>query len=479
MLAFAALLLGCVTSRGLHPQQVARDTSSLPASERLKALQAIDGPWPKEDWWSGIGDPQLSDLIARSLANNPDVAIAEAHLREAQAQAGVADAARGPEIGATAQAAGMHLPVTLPPPVGVGHYVLEKHIDAGLRWDLDLWGGRRAGWEAALGRAQVAEAERQATRVALSVNVARLYVQLGHAFATRDVAGQELDRAVQSQDLTRQRVRAGIDGETQLRQIDGEVASDRERMIAADRDIDAKRSALTVLVAEGPDRGLAITRPRALTPLEINVPSTLSIELIGHRADLMAARWQVEASSKDIDEARAAFLPSVSLDALAGFVALGGANVFQMPARFYQVAPAINLPIFDGGRRRAELSTRDAQYDVAVAQYNAILIRAVNEVTDQLSALRSLAAQVAQQQEAYTAASEAWGLAEQRYRAGVGSFLEALIVRQQLLNAERHREDLRAQQIDDSILLIQALGGGYKPSLEGGTDATADLQGKP
>ncbi len=478
-LAFATASLGCVSSRGLHPQLVARDASSLPASVRLHALEANDGPWPKEDWWSGIGDPQLSELIARTLANNPSVAFAEAHLREAQAQAGLADAARGPEVEAAAQAAGMYLPVTLPPPVGIGHYVLEKHLDAGLRWDLDLWGGKRAAWEAALGRVQMAEAERQATRIALSVNVARLYAQLGHAFATRDIASEELERAVQSQDLTRQRVRAGIDGDTQLRQIDGEVASDRERVIAADRDIDAKRSALTVLVAEGPDHDLQISRPRTLTPLDINVPLTLSIELIGHRADLMAARWQVEASSKDIDEARAAFLPSISLDALAGFVALGGTNVFQMPARFYQVAPAINLPIFDGGRRRAELSTRDARYDIAVAQYNATLIRSVNEVTDQLSALRALTAQVAQQQDAYAAANEAWRLAEQRYRSGVGSFLEALIVRQQLLNAERHHEDLLAQQVDDSILLIQALGGGYRPSPESNADATADLERKP
>lgn len=477
-LAYATLSLGCVNSRGLHPQQVARDPSSLSSAARLKELQVTDGPWPAEDWWTGIGDPQLSALIARALANNPSIAIAEGRLREAEAQIGRANAARGPEIEVAAQAAGMHLPVTLPPPVGVGHYVLEKHFDGGLRWDLDLWGGKRAAWEAALGRTQVVEAERQATRIALSVNVARLYVQLGHAFATRDVAGEELDRAIQSQNLTRQRVRAGIDGDTQLRQIDGEVASDRERVTAADRDIDAKRSALTVLVAEGPDRGLAISRPHALTPLDIQVPSTLSIELISHRADLMAARWEVEASSKDIDEAKAAFLPNVSLDMLAGFVALGGTSVFQMPARFYQVAPAFNLPIYDGGRRRAELSSRDARYDIAVAQYNAALIRSINEVTDQLSALRSLNMQVDQQEEAYSAASDAWRLSEQRYRSGVGSFLEALIVRQQLLTAERHREDLLAQQVDDSILLIQALGGGYRPSPRG-SDATADFQGKP
>ncbi|WP_267226194.1 efflux transporter outer membrane subunit [Dyella silvae] len=479
-MALVVPLVACVSSRGLHPQLTPMQASDLSAGKQLDDLHATSGPWPDQDWWSGLGDSQLNELIDRALANSPDIALAEAHLREAQASVQEANAARGPDISTTAQAAGMYLPKTLPPPVGIGHYVLEKHVDAGLHWDLDLWGGKRAAWQAALGQVQVASAERQAARIALSINVARLYVELGHAFVTRDIAGHELDRALQSRDLTRQRVNAGIDGATQLRQIDAEVASDHERVTAADRDIVARRLALSALLGDGPDRGLAMTRPRDIAPLDVAVPVALPIELISHRADLTAARWSVEVSRRGIDESHASFMPDVSLGVLAGFVSLGGTNVLQLPARFYQVAPSISLPIYDGGRRRAELSARDAQYDAAVARYNATLVRSISEVADQLSALRSLGQQVEQQQQAYDAANDAWQLAEQRFRAGIGSFLETLVIRQQLLVAERHRADLRFQEVDSSILLIQALGGGYRPAPgETTPNATADLRDPP
>jgi outer membrane protein TolC len=119
---------------------------------------------------------------------------------------------------------------------------------------------------------------------------------------------------------------------------------------------------------------------------------------------------------------------------------------------------------------RANLAGRDAQYDLAAAQYNQTLVEALNQVTDTLSALRSLDVQVAAQRRAQAAANAAWQLAEQRYRGGIGSYLEALSVRQQLLAAERGTAALEAQQVDVSLQLIQALGGGYRPAAQPGSD---------
>jgi len=193
------------------------------------------------------------------------------------------------------------------------------------------------------------------------------------------------------------------------------------------------------------------------------VPTALPVALVGHRADLTAARWRVEAAGKAIKSAKTAFLPNLDLGVMAGLISLGGTNLFQLPARFYNVAPSISLPIFDGGRLRANLSGKDAQYELAVAQYNQALVRAVNEVAGDVDAQQSLEQQLDAQQRALTAAREAWQLAEQRYRAGVGSYLEALSVRQQLLVAERRMAALAAQSADQSLQLIQALGGGYRP----------------
>jgi NodT family efflux transporter outer membrane factor (OMF) lipoprotein len=196
------------------------------------------------------------------------------------------------------------------------------------------------------------------------------------------------------------------------------------------------------------------------------VPANVPVELIGHRADLVAARWRVEAASKDIKSAKTEFLPNVNLGAMIGLVGLGGGNLFTMQNRFYEVAPAISLPIFDGGRRRANLSGKDAQYDVAVAQYNQTLVSAVNEISDDYDALNSVKQQIDAQQRAVDAASDAWKLSEQRYKSGIGSYLEALSVRQELLAAEQRMATLHAQQTDLNVQLIQALGGGFRPQAD-------------
>jgi NodT family efflux transporter outer membrane factor (OMF) lipoprotein len=189
----------------------------------------------------------------------------------------------------------------------------------------------------------------------------------------------------------------------------------------------------------------------------------VSTELLGHRADIVAARWRVESAGKEIKAAKTQFLPNVSISSMAGVAAFGSINPLQLPARFYTFGPSISLPLFDGGRLRSNLAGRDAQYDQAVAQYNQALVRALNEVADGYDAVQSAQEQVAAQQRALDAATQAWQLSEQRYKAGVGSYLEALIVRQQLLAAQQRMAALKTQQVDLSVQLIQALGGGFRP----------------
>ena len=424
-----------------------------------------DATWPASDWWTALGDPQLDALMTEGLRDNPGLGMADARARAAQAQVGIADAARRPSVNAGASVSGARIPHTVLP-VGEGgksHFMLAKYADLDFKWGLDLWGGKRAAWEAALGSARAADVEARAARIELSGNIARAYAQLGYAFTQLDLAKAELKRASDARQLTQQRVDAGVDNKIQLKQGDAEVASAQQQVAVSHRAIDAARSSFSVLLGKGPDRGLDIQRPRLLAPSQMTIPTSLPLELLGHRADLVAARWQVEAAGKDIKSAKTEFLPNISIGALAGFIALGGGNPFSLPQRFYQVGPTLSLPIFDGGRLRANLNGKDAQYDLAVAQYNQTLVRALNEVADGLSAMRSLDEQLAAQQRAEDAARQAYDLAQQRYKAGIGSYLEALSVRQQLLSAERGTASLKAQKIDLSVQIIEALGGGFQP----------------
>ncbi len=467
--ALTLALAGCASGGGLHPDGSPIDPATLKTERSLAGVNVSLAAWPASDWWTGLGDPQLDALIAEALRDNPGLGVADARARAAQAEAGLADAAREPVLNAGASVSGARIPTTvLPAKSGGGHFALAKYADLSFKWGLDLWGGKRAAWQAALGASRAADVDARAARIELSGNVARAYVQLGYAFTQQDLAEAELKRAGAARELTRQRVAAGIDNQIQLKQGDAEVASAEQQAALASRAVDAARSSLAVLLGKGPDRGLQIGRPQLLPPAALAVPIDLPLDLVGHRADLVAARWRVEAAGKDIKAAKTEFLPNISIGAMAGVISMGGGNPFTLPARFYQVGPSISLPIFDGGRLRANLAGKDAQYDLAVAQYNQTLVGALNQVADELSALQSLDEQVAAQRRAQDAAQQAWQLAEQRYKAGVGSYLEALSVRQQLLAAERGTAALEAQQVDLSVQLIQALGGGYRPNDEAG-----------
>lgn len=462
--ALTLALAACASSGGLHPNGAPIDPSTLNTAHSLGTGDAATAAWPATDWWTGLGDAQLDRLIREALKDNPQLAVADARARAAQAAAGLADAARGPSLNAGAAVAGARLPADTP--IGNGHFGLAQYAYGSFKWGLDLWGGKRAAWQAALGASRAAAIDARAARIELSGNVARAYTQLGYAFAQQDLAAGELKRAQQSRQLTAQRVAAGIDNRIVLKQADGEVASAEQGAALADRAVDAARSSLSVLLGKGPDRGDEIARPQLLAPAELAVPNNVPLELIGHRADLVAARWRVEAAGKDIKAAKTEFMPDISIGALAGVLRLGGGNPFTLPSRFYQAGPSLSLPIFDGGRLRANLAGKDAQYDLAVAQYNQTLVGAVNEVADDVSAVQSLQRQLAAQQRAQSAAQQAWDLALERYKAGIGSYLEALSVRQQLLLAERDMAALQAQQVDRSIQLIQALGGGYQPQAD-------------
>lgn len=461
----ALLLAACATPDGLAPSGELLAPGAVAATRSLAAVTYSAAQWPARNWWKTLGDPALDALVAEALRDNPDLDAAQARAAAAQAAAGLAAAARLPSAAASASVSGSRLPGTvLPPPMG-GHFGWLKYGYADFKWDIDLWGGKRAAWEAAVGQAQAAEVDLQAARLTVAAAVVRAWARLGLAFQQQDLAADELSRAERVRELTRQRVDAGISSRLQLKRSDAEVAQAQGAQAAAARAVDATRIALARLLGKGPDRGLQLQRPQQpLAPAALQLPPDVPAQLLGRRPELVAARWRVEAAARDIHAARTQFLPNISISALAGLAARGGDTLLQLPARFFQVGPALSLPLFDGGRLRANLAGRDAEYDGAVAHYNQALVAAVNEVAAHVHDLQGLATQVAAQERALVAARDAWELAEQRYRAGVGSFLEALDVRRELLQAEQGLAALQGEQVDVSLQLMQALGGGYQAS---------------
>jgi NodT family efflux transporter outer membrane factor (OMF) lipoprotein len=463
LLCILSIALGaCVSGRGLQPAGKIIDPSDLHGERSFTGLSITPAAWPAQDWWITLGDAQLDVLIEEALRSSPSLAEADARARLAQAQADATNAARGPSLNANSSATGSALSrlAILPPQTSA--FSWEKSASLNFSWGMDLWGGKRASWEAALGRSRAAEIDAHAARIALSVNVARAYVQLALAFAQRDIALADRARAHRVVELTYININSGLVSADQRHQVETEVRTADQNVAQTEATIDSTRASLSVLLGQGPDRGLEITRPGQLNPLTLSVPENLPISLLGRRADLVAARWRVEADAHDIAAAKAQFLPNISISAMAGLLVAGSGNLFQLSARTYSVEPAVSLPIFDSGYLRANLEAADATYDEDVASYNASVVQAVNDVARLVTSLKWINEQRRIQQDVVKNAEAAWDDSLINYRAGLGTELNNMIVRQQLLSAQQDMISLDSEVIDTSIQLINALGGGFQ-----------------
>src|SRR5450830_1010301 len=409
----AALLAACASDGGLQPQARLLDANHLSAQATLSQASLSVAAWPPRDWWRRYSDAQLDQIIDEALAGSPALRAASARVRQAQAVAGLTESAMAPQVTATAHSERLQLSAAgdVPPPLAGGH---AWHSEAALHlnYDLDFWGKHEAALDAALGRQKVSEVEAEAARLLLTVGLVQNYLKLSQLYAQRDLAEQVLQQRLQVLALTQQRVAASIDAEADLKQAELAVPLARNDITASDE----------------------------------------AIALV---------RLQLEALRKDIDVAHAQFYPTVDLNGLIGLQAFGLSNFLQGRNAITGLGLGLSLPIFDGGRLRSNLALRDAEYDQAVEAYNQTLVDALRDVASQLVYIQWLAERNTQQAQALKAAQQAYGLSLQRYRAGVGNYLQVLATQLQLLNQQRAQIDLDARSLELDMQLARALGGGY------------------
>ena len=303
----------------------------------------------------------------------------------------------------------------------------------------------------------------QAARILLASNVARTYVQLGRLFEQREVAARSLKQRDEILTLIRQRVSGGLDTNVELRQGEGALPESRQQIEQLDEQIALGRHALAALTAQPPN-----TYDGLIVPLRsvqaLPVPGALPADLLGRRADISAARWRIEAAAGDVKSAKASFYPNINLTAFVGLSSIGLDRLVRSGSEQYGIGPALTLPIFDAGRLRANLRGKTADLDLAIESYNGAVLDAVHDTADQLSSVRSIERQQAEQANALAAAESAYDLATQRYKAGLGSYLTVLTAEASVLNQRRLGADLKARALDVQITLIRALGGGYAPA---------------
>ena len=458
LLAASALLLaGCASYSGIAPQGKSLDLAALKDS----APTASFSGWPRQAWWQELSDPVLDRLIAQALDDSPTLQAASARLRRAQAVAGQAESTQWPTVNATTSNNRERFSERglIPAPyAGTTQSVNELQLDG--RWELDFFGKNSAALKAAIGELRASEAEHQAARMLLANSVARSYYNLARLLAQRDLAEQRSRQRGELASLTERRVKAGLDTRVELESARGVLSENARDIASVDEQIDLARHALAALIGQGPEAVNEIA-PKLPAVAPLALPANLPAELLGHRADVVAARWRVESSVSSLASTRALFYPNINLRAFTGFSAIGIDQWIDSGSRHSGLGLAISLPLFDADRLRNQYRTSAAAVDSSVASYNGTLLDALRDVADQLSTLKSLDTQLTRQQAALASAARSYDLALQRYQADISDRLSVLTVETNLIAQRRIAVDLAARWIDSRLQLIRALGGGF------------------
>jgi NodT family efflux transporter outer membrane factor (OMF) lipoprotein len=232
----------------------------------------------------------------------------------------------------------------------------------------------------------------------------------------------------------------------ELREAEGALPQARLALMQAQSAQALALHQLAALGGHGADAYAGISRPQLNLAAALPLPTELPVNLLARRPDVIAARSRIEAADAQKRAAKAAFYPNLSLTALAGFASLSVTDLINAKSFGYGAGPGLSLPLFDGGRLRAQYRGTEAALDQAVANYDDTVVRAVQQAADQLSLIDSLSAQFAQQRESLNAAEEAYRLAEERYRAGLAGYLTVLNAETEVLNERRQQVDLSACQ---------------------------------
>jgi NodT family efflux transporter outer membrane factor (OMF) lipoprotein len=458
-MAVLLAMAGCADMSGIDPHAQLRQPGSLGLPV---ASTAVEVPSPvASDWWSAWGDPQLDRLVKQALQDNPNLKIVQTRLARALAVTDVADAALLPQVNGAFDATRQLYTRNGAIPAPLAGTIRESGtLQLSASWELDFFGKYRSALEAALGAAQAAEADAQAARVLLSANVVRSYTQLVRLQEQLGVAERTLAQRQETLVLVKDRVKAGLDTRLELYQSEGGLPEARQQIEALKEQMVLTRNALGALVG-APQAAQDIQVPPLAALKPTPLPTEIPVNLLGQRADIAAARWRVEATGKDVVNAKTQFYPNVNLVAFAGFSSIGLGRLLESGSQQWGVGPALRLPIFEGGRLRAQLRTKTADLDAAVESYNASVLDAVRDVADQVASSQSISKQQAEQRQAQSAAEGAYAIAVQRYKAGLGNYLQVLTAESTVLAQRRQSVDLTARALDAQVGLARALGGGY------------------
>ncbi|WP_095056980.1 MULTISPECIES: efflux transporter outer membrane subunit [unclassified Pseudomonas] len=463
VLALTLAISGCIGTGGIAPQGKALEVSSLATDDAIQSATQ-DAHWPTAQWWQAYGDPQLNRWIELALQDSPTLAMATARVRQARSMAGVAEAAESLQINGDSTLKRHNWPTDqfYGPGDLANSTTWDNNAALGFSYALDLWDRESNTTERAVDMAHMTVAEARQAQLELQNNIVRVYIELSLHYAQRDIVEATLKQQQQILELAQKRLGGGIGTHFEVSQAETPLPETHRQIDALDEEIALSRNQLAALAGKGPGEGAKVQRPTLSLGAALKLPSSLPAQLLGQRPDVVASRWQVAAQARGIDVAHAGFYPNVDLVGSLGYMATGGGALEFLTGKKlnYTVGPAISLPIFDGGRLRAELGEASAGYDIAVAHYNQTVVNALKNISDQLIRRESMDKQQAFAAESVATAQKTYDIAMIAYQRGLTDYLNVLNSQTLLFKQQQVQQQVQAARLSAHAELVTALGGG-------------------
>lgn len=413
-------------------------------------------------WWTIFGDAELNALEPQVASNNQDLKAADARFREARALIRFNHASLYPTVGVAPFAGGLressnrpYFSVTTVNGNGVG----DIQLPVDLNYEIDVWGRIRRTVSAAKEEAQASAGDRQTVLLSLQSELAVDYFEARSADAEEKLLNDTVKSYEEAYRITTNRFEGGVSPKSDVDQALTQLEAARVQA----HDITLQRAqfehAIAVLLGKPPASFTLTDAPLAARPPVI--PPGLPSELLERRPDIASAERRVAEANDRIGIARAAFYPTISLSGAVGFEGSSFGNLFNPSSFLWSIGPTLSQTVFDAGRRAAVSEQANASYDETVADYRQTTLTAFQQVEDNLVALRVLNQEAEHQHEATLAAESAQQIFNNRYVGGLDTYLQVVTAQTTALANERNDIDIMRRQMDASVLLVKALGGGW------------------
>lgn len=471
-----ALLAGCAVG----PDYVRPEA---PVSAEFKPapgwkLAAPEDDVAKGEWWKIYRDPVLDGLMAQIDPNNQNIALYVARVRQAQAQASGASAARYPSLsfsgqgGRTGSAGSGNLINPSDGTIDNGGLTNQVAFQLGLSWDADIWGKLRRNVESKDATFVASVADLENARLSMQTQLAQSYFTIRSLDSLKELYKHTTDQNKKSVDITRNNFEVGVKAKQDLINATMQYRSTEARMVAVEANRATQEAIIATLIGKpASDFSLPFNPLPERASLSVPVvPVGLPSQLLERRPDIGAAERRMAAANAQIGYQKAAYFPSLTINPSGmpgtniGYQGTSFSQLFTAPFLFWGIGPSIAMTLLDFGTRAANVEQARGVYDENVAAYRQTVLTAIQDVETQLATLRVKETEATAQDEAADMADRAVVISINRYKAGIDNYTSVVVAVNQALSNRERSIQIANERLSASVLLIKAIGGSWEDS---------------